>query len=119
MGTKDDAGLLTRRTALRGAAAVAGAAWLVPVVTVVSMDSASAASAPPPPSSGGMVGDPGHAVDPGDPADPGGSANSALAFTGSNTAEAAGAGLATLAVGAAAVTVAHKLRRKTEHPEAD
>jgi hypothetical protein len=66
-----------------------------------------------------MVGDPGHAVDPGDPADPGGSANSALAFTGSNTAEAAGAGLAPLAVGAAAVTVAHKLRRREQQTQAD
>ena len=120
MNTRDDACVLTRRNALRGAVAVAGVAWLAPVVTIVTMDSASAASAPPP-VRGSKVG--AHTVaavaDPGDPGDPGTSANSALAFTGSNTAEIAGAGAATVIVGAAALTVAHKLRRKTEHPEPD
>ena len=51
-------------TALRGAAGLAGAAWLAPVVTVVSMDSASAASAPPPSNGGGTSGG-GGTADPG------------------------------------------------------
>jgi hypothetical protein len=40
--------LLSRRTTLRGAAAVASLAWVVPAVQVVSMTTAHAASAPPP-----------------------------------------------------------------------
>jgi hypothetical protein len=40
--------LLSRRTTLRGAAAVASLAWVAPAVQVVSMTSAHAASAPPP-----------------------------------------------------------------------
>lgn len=79
---------VSRRIALRGAAGVAGAAWLVPVVTVISMDSASAASAPPP----GFQPE-----------------NGSLAFTGSDAGKLATAGVATLAVGAVAATVAHKV----------
>lgn len=124
METQDDSRLLTRRMALRGSAAVAGAVWLAPVVTVVSMDSASAASAPPPdPDAGGetlaghveghnRLGDSRAAV-------PGTSSNSALAFTGSNTAQAAAAGIVTIVVGAAGVTAAHRLRSRTEQPGPD
>ena len=111
MTRTDDAGMLSRRTALRGAAGVAGAAWLVPVVTVVSMDSASAASGPPP-SNGGVGQRRGRQHRPARWGDSGiGTSASALAFTGSDTGGAAAVGLATAAAGAAAITVAAKLRR--------
>jgi hypothetical protein len=58
------------------------------VVTVVSMDSASAASAAPPGDTGGS-----------------------LAFTGTDSSGAAAVGVATLAVGAAAVVAANRLRK--------
>lgn len=93
---------------MRGAAAVAGAAWLTPVVTVVSMSSASAASGPPPSNGAGSSGDPGAAA-----SASGGTAASALAFTGSNANEAAIIGVATVATGAAAIVAARRLR-KTE-----
>jgi len=58
---------LNRRATLKGAALVAGAVWVAPLVQVISMQTASAASAPParvgsdpagPPQQGGKGGRP-------------------------------------------------------------
>ena len=83
---------------------MAGAAWLVPVVTVVSMDSASAASSPPPSSGGTSVR--GSAERGSGSTGSGEPPASTLAFTGSDTASAPPSGLATAAAGAAAITAA-------------
>lgn len=116
---------LTRRTAIRGAAAVAGAAWLAPVVAVVVVSPAVAASqAPPPgPTGGGTTGGgevvgesgaPSHSEQQSTQAFAAKSGAPALAFTGSDIEAMTAAGIAVLAAGAGAIRASRRLRLAEE-----
>jgi hypothetical protein len=105
---EDSAHVLSRRTALRGAAVAATAAWVVPVVQVVSMQESAAASAAPPSVRGAGRA---HAKDPGAPAprtEPPPSPRTELP----PAVQAVGFGTTTVAAGTAAVLAAGALRSR-------
>jgi hypothetical protein len=96
--------VLTRRTALRGAAVAVSLTWVAPTLQVVSMDAAAGASAPPATVRGTRQ----HPIRAAAGTDQG-----ELPVTGAQgTWEALGVGAATVAAGAAAIVAAHHLKTR-------